>query len=150
MRLSRRAAVAGLLASAIHVPAATAVDMAPTTLAVLTTAARSLFPHDQLPDATYAAIVAHTVAGAADPAPLAAAALVLAGPAATIADRIAAYFALPGVQILRIATLIGLYSDLSVVRRFGYPGPSAEAGGYLHRGFNDLDWLSEPRKAWLP
>ena len=27
----------------------------------------------------------------------------------------------------------------------GYEGSSFEQGGYLHRGFNDLDWLPEPR-----
>ena len=27
----------------------------------------------------------------------------------------------------------------------GYEGPSFDKGGYLHRGFNDLDWLPEPR-----
>jgi len=26
----------------------------------------------------------------------------------------------------------------------GYQGPSFELGGYLNRGFNDLDWLPEP------
>ena len=27
----------------------------------------------------------------------------------------------------------------------GFEGPSFDAGGYLDRGFNDLDWLPEPR-----
>ena len=29
--------------------------------------------------------------------------------------------------------------------KFGYEGSSFEHGGYLHRGFNDLDWLPDPR-----
>jgi hypothetical protein len=33
------------------------------------------------------------------------------------------------------------YNDLSVTRRFGYQGPSYEEGGYLTRGFDDIDWL---------
>jgi hypothetical protein len=27
----------------------------------------------------------------------------------------------------------------------GYEGPSFDKGGYLNRGFNDLDWLPDPR-----
>jgi hypothetical protein len=27
----------------------------------------------------------------------------------------------------------------------GYEGPSYDRGGYLHRGFDDLDWLPRPR-----
>ena len=26
--------------------------------------------------------------------------------------------------------------------KFGYEGSSAEHGGYINRGFNDIDWLS--------
>ncbi len=29
---------------------------------------------------------------------------------------------------------------------FGYEGSSFEKGGYLNRGFNDLDWLPEPER----
>ena len=27
----------------------------------------------------------------------------------------------------------------------GYEGYSSDKGGYINRGFNDLDWLPEPR-----
>lgn len=34
-----------------------------------------------------------------------------------------------------------LYSNPIVWETIGYGGPSAHLGGYLHRGFNDIDWL---------
>ncbi len=39
------------------------------------------------------------------------------------------------------ATLTPLYNQRKVWPLFGYEGPSSALGGYLHRGFNDLDWL---------
>jgi hypothetical protein len=38
-------------------------------------------------------------------------------------------------------TLNGLYGNQAVWALFGYEGPSAEKGGYLARGFDDIDWL---------
>lgn len=38
-----------------------------------------------------------------------------------------------------------LYDDREVWAYIGYPGASFHLGGYLHRGFDDLDWLPEPR-----
>ena len=37
-----------------------------------------------------------------------------------------------------------LYDDHEVWALLGYEGPSFEQGGYLERGFADLDWLPEP------
>ena len=34
-----------------------------------------------------------------------------------------------------------LYRDPSLLGVLGYEGSSIEKGGYLHRGFNDIDWL---------
>ncbi len=34
-----------------------------------------------------------------------------------------------------------LYRDQSLLTLLGYEGSSIEKGGYLHRGFNDIDWL---------
>jgi hypothetical protein len=45
---------------------------------------------------------------------------------------------------VRFAALVALYSDPSVVRRFGYEGASWEEGGYLTRGYDDLRWLPDP------
>lgn len=38
-------------------------------------------------------------------------------------------------------TIVSLYNQPEVWPKFGYEGPSSDKGGYLHRGFNDLDWL---------
>ena len=38
-----------------------------------------------------------------------------------------------------------LYDDREVWQLLGYPGPSYALGGYLHRGFDELPWLPDPR-----
>ena len=38
-------------------------------------------------------------------------------------------------------TIVSLYNQPEVWPKFGYEGPSSAKGGYLHRGFNDLNWL---------
>lgn len=38
-----------------------------------------------------------------------------------------------------------LYDDHEVWTILGYEGSSFDKGGYIDRGFNDLDWLPEPR-----
>ncbi len=39
------------------------------------------------------------------------------------------------------STITPLYNQPELWPKFGYEGPSSPFGGYLHRGFNDLDWL---------
>ncbi len=41
--------------------------------------------------------------------------------------------------------LLAFYDDPDVWAHLGYEGPSFDKGGYIHRGFNDLDWLPDPR-----
>ena len=38
-------------------------------------------------------------------------------------------------------TIISLYNQPALWQKFGYEGPSSPKGGYLRRGFNDLNWL---------
>lgn len=38
-------------------------------------------------------------------------------------------------------TIVSFYNQRALWPIFGYQGPSSAQGGYLHRGFNDLDWL---------
>jgi hypothetical protein len=45
-------------------------------------------------------------------------------------------------QTVRGGLITGLYNNPELWPKFGYEGPSAELGGYLERGFNDIDWLS--------
>jgi len=39
--------------------------------------------------------------------------------------------------------VVSLYNQHDVWTKLGYEGPSWEKGGYLERGFNDIDWLPE-------
>jgi hypothetical protein len=47
----------------------------------------------------------------------------------------------PFFQALRSDFVNFFYSNPAIWPRFGYQGPSNEQGGYLHRGFNDIDWI---------
>ena len=46
---------------------------------------------------------------------------------------------------VRGTTTVTLYNDKEVWEILGYEGYSSDQGGYINRGFNDLDWLPEPR-----
>ena len=48
-------------------------------------------------------------------------------------------------RFVRGVTVVTLYDDHEVHELLGYEGPSFEKGGYLHRGFDDVDWLPNPR-----
>lgn len=37
--------------------------------------------------------------------------------------------------------VVAFYNQPDMWHRFGYEGSSAEYGGYIHRGFNDINWL---------
>lgn len=41
--------------------------------------------------------------------------------------------------------VVALYDDHEVWAVLGYEGPSYELGGYVDRGFDDLDWLPKAR-----
>ncbi|GEO96242.1 hypothetical protein [Kocuria turfanensis] len=46
---------------------------------------------------------------------------------------------------VRRTTVLHFYDDHEVWEALGYEGESFSKGGYLHRGFDDLDWLPDPR-----
>ncbi len=65
-------------------------------------------------------------------------------PAGPLAERTAvleAMAATPVFGLLRFHAINALYSDPGVWELYGYEGPSFPHGGYLNRGFDDLDWL---------
>jgi len=45
--------------------------------------------------------------------------------------------------LVRAQTLINLYSSQIAYAHFGYEGEAFSKGGYLTRGFNELDWLPD-------
>ncbi|MER0239824.1 gluconate 2-dehydrogenase subunit 3 family protein [Fulvimarina sp. MAC8] len=48
----------------------------------------------------------------------------------------------PFFQKVRGNLVVGLYNQKELWPVFGYEGESADKGGYLDRGFNDIDWIS--------
>ena len=44
---------------------------------------------------------------------------------------------------LRGDLVTGLYNNQEVWPKFGYEGASADKGGYLNRGYNDINWLEK-------
>ena len=120
----------------------------------LTAMARVLYPHDFLDDAPYRRVV-DIVDGEADAvqrALLADGVAELDGtfdrPFLALADkeRLAVVQAIersPFFETMRSATARHLYSNPAVWSHFGYEGPSSHLGGYVRRGFDDIDWISE-------
>ena len=49
----------------------------------------------------------------------------------------------PFFGAVRGHTVVALYNNQNLWPQFGYPGSSYQDGGYIHRGFDDIDWLPE-------
>jgi hypothetical protein len=124
----------------------------------LTVLVRAMFPHAQFPDGPYERTAAAIVEAAQADVRLCAQLeqgmreLDVAGgaPFAELAPAVAlevlrrmsgsAFF-----EAVRSNTILTLYNDPEVWTLLGYEGPSFEQGGYVKRGFDDLDWLPDPR-----
>jgi hypothetical protein len=50
-------------------------------------------------------------------------------------------------ELVRSTAVVEIYSDPRTWQLVGYEGPSFDKGGYLNRGFDDLDWLPDPEEA---
>lgn len=53
-------------------------------------------------------------------------------------------------QQIRSKCITAIYDNKDLWQQFGYEGSSAEQGGYINRGFDDLDWLEDPPEAASP
>lgn len=65
------------------------------------------------------------------------------------ADQLSALKAIDGsdfFNILQKTALEQIYCDKRTWGLVGYEGESIKFGGYINRGFNDIDWLPEPNK----
>lgn len=51
----------------------------------------------------------------------------------------------PFFGFVRQTAVVNLYEDEELWAALGYEGPSFHKGGYINRGFDDLDWLPDPR-----
>jgi hypothetical protein len=49
--------------------------------------------------------------------------------------------ATPFFGTVRAGLVTGLYNQKEIWPIFGYEGESFSKGGYIERGFNDIDWL---------
>lgn len=124
---------------------------------------RQIFPHSRLGDAPYWKVVADLDAAAGnDPA----VAKLLADGVAQLNSSPPSKFAdlsdpqkvdalksiedTPFFQKVRNTELQSLYGDPAVFKALGYQGASYQAGGYVHRGFDDIDWLPEPPQVASP
>jgi hypothetical protein len=126
----------------------------PGTMATLIQMARDIYPHDRIPDEHY--VVAVKGYDSPDMA-----ATVEAGIAALDAaaqgrgfpsyvetgwerDRVDILRGMEDgtfFQTIRGGLVTGLYNQKAVWPLFGYEGESFSQGGYMDRGFNDINWL---------
>ncbi len=137
----------------------------PETMATMLQMARDIYPHDRVPDKFYAkALRAHDDASVDDDAKKALledgvgdlnarAGLKLANAATEKggyldlgweADRVAVLRDIEDsdfFQTMRGSLVVGLYNQKALWPLFGYEGASAEKGGYIERGFNDIEWV---------
>jgi hypothetical protein len=123
-------------------------------MATLVQMARDIYPHDRLADRYYAvAVKAHDTAEQSE--------MVEAGVVALDAlavgrgspsyvetgwenDRVAMLREIettPFFQAVRGGLVVSLYNNPEVWPLFGYQGESYSQGGYIERGFDDIDWL---------
>lgn len=149
----------GLVLGKGNARAATLKVLSPHQHATLMRFTRDLFPHKQFNDAIYASAITPLAGEAAkDPATRALLAkgvkaldaLTMKNGARRFADtpdeakRIAAIKQIqetPFFAKVYGSTRSTLYNERTVWPILGFQGPSSPKGGYLHRGFNDLNWL---------
>ena len=135
--------------------AATAENLDADTFATLVQMSRDTYPHDRLEDKFYAGAVSGLDKAAKDDGALktmltdgvAALNKAAGGSYSGITDadkRVALLKAMESdgfFQKVRGNLVTGLYNNKEAWPLFGYEGASADKGGYIDRGFNDINWL---------
>jgi hypothetical protein len=129
-----------------------------TAVRALTVMVRAMFPHPSFPDGPYERC-AQVIAGAAaddvrwrtqleqglrDLDALGGAPFGELAGAARL-DLLRGISATEFFEGVRSRVITSLYNDPEVWALLGWEGPSFERGGYRDRGFDDLDWLPDPR-----
>jgi hypothetical protein len=148
-----------VLADAQAPPGTGPGDLQPDEIRTLLKFTRDLFPHDRLEDSYYAKAIAPLQEEAAkDPssrrflasgvAQLNRLAIAADGkPYADVPDeklRVVVIKQIEGSTFFtRVydTTITSLYNQPEVWPKFGYEGPSSPLGGYINRGFSDINWL---------
>lgn len=131
----------------------------PSTMKTLVKVARDIYPHDFLGDTFYiTAVTPWNDKAGTDPAVKTMLEDGIKRLDADAQDRHKSAYSDIGWEIDRVALLQGiehteffkklrsdlvvsLYNQHELWPKFGYEGSSSEKGGYINRGFNDIDWL---------
>jgi len=128
----------------------------PETMKTLILVARDIYPHDKVPDRFYAiAVKGQDAKAAKDPAHK----TLIEGGVADLnkaagpkgysglgweVDRVALlrkFQGTPFFEAVRSDLVVSLYNQPELWPIFGYEGESYSKGGYIQRGFNDIDWI---------
>jgi hypothetical protein len=143
----------------LNVPEAWALDvkgLQPQTMKTLILVARDIYPHDKVPDRYYAiAMKSYDEKAATDPATKAQIESFIAGLDAAAgkggyaglgweSQRVALLRAVsssPTFETIRSGLIVSLYNQPEVWPIFGFEGESYSKGGYIKRGFDDIDWI---------
>ena len=133
-----------------------ATGLKPETMATLIQMARDIYPHDQVPDKFYAiAVKGYDEAAAKDPTHRDMIENGIADLDMKAGDggytglgweeqRVKVLHEIentPFFQTVRGGLVVGLYNQKEVWPIFGYEGESYSKGGYIARGFDDIEWL---------
>ena len=114
-------------------------------LRTLTRMARLIYPHDGLPDAVYAGIVGDLLADPTQRSLLRSGAASLGGFLDLgEAEQISLLRKIESDEFfnaMKTPLMWALYNTGELWALIGYPGPSFTFGGYVDRGFDDIDWL---------
>lgn len=126
----------------------------PETMATLIQMARDIYPHDHVGDEYYAiAVKGYDTTDAAPDIEAGIAGLNAAAQGKGHVDYLSIGWERDRVEILRAmedsaffqrirgGLVTGLYNQKAVWPLFGYEGKSYSQGGYIDRGFNDINWL---------
>ena len=145
---------AGYVASSSAAWAMEVEHLAPDTMATLIQMARDIYPHDHVADEFYAiAVKGYDTTDAAPMVEAGIAGLNAAAQGKGHASYIGAGWERDRVDILRGmedsaffqtvrgGLVTGLYNQKAVWPLFGYEGESFSQGGYLDRGFDDINWI---------
>ena len=163
MKISRRSFLAGAFATTVYM-SLWSIDPSKAKITagskkeekeLLMKMVRTLYPHDRFPDGPYIRTTEDVInKGNASPEN---AIMLQEGINQLKSDNFAAlnfnkatkYLEnmgrTPFFEHVRGTTTVTLYNDKETWELLGYEGYSYDKGGYINRGFNDLDWLPEAR-----
>jgi hypothetical protein len=131
-------------------------DGSDASLSLLAKMTRHLFPHDRIPDSVYGSVMNNILATAAGDPGLNN--ILHQAEDALNSRQDTSWYELSAAEQLNVLKEIQNDDFFAVVREtvrgnfyyhpdvwkyLDYPGSSKEFGGYIHRGFDDIDWLPE-------